>query len=150
MNAESPYPPVSKTIVAAKARYFKEIMGERGLNLPDIGFLRRQERYYGVRQVRFLRADSLLEPSACRHEDSDAAAAMGNNGNDSYLRGIFSLSGMTNPLYFSRKSLLPLLPFPSALVNKNQVVSEINCPVEYVEQFTKHLCRAENVKWGID
>jgi len=39
-------PPVSKTIVAAKVCHFKEIIGERGLALPDMGFLQSQERYY--------------------------------------------------------------------------------------------------------
>jgi len=54
-----------------------------------------------------------------------------NNGNDTYLRRTCLLSGRERPLYFLRKSLLSFFRFPNALVNKNQVVSEINCHMEY-------------------
>jgi len=76
-------------------------MGERGRNLPDAGFLQRQQKYYGAGQARFLRTYCDRQPSRIK-----------------------------------TLTLLPLLPFSRALMNKNQVVSAINYFAEYVEQFT--------------
>jgi len=64
---------------------------------------------------------------------------MGNYGNDAHLADMLSPAANTDPTQWARKSLLLILPFPS----KNTVVSEVNCRVEYVEQYTKHLYGAE-------
>jgi len=81
--------------------------------------------------------------SPFRDQNTDAAAIMGKDGNDSYLADMFSPAGITSLTQLARKSSPLIRPFPSALMNKNPVVSEINCRVEYVEQFTKHLYGAE-------